>query len=568
MACGGVPCASPDDCDAEPWTKACPGSWTCSDGRCAAACDGASCETWMDCMRLPWTELCNGAWECSGGACIAVCGETGCIEEIPFHEPVLDEGGGLLPWAPIDRVIRLAMAFIETCPRDESTGLPWYMQYCDFRYQTMQPDPWPHNPAGLYGMMVETAVRCRAYTGEEKWVDLVRLPIDQLIADSTPADFAWPRVPYASADNSGHYRGGSAEGIDGIQPDKVAQAAVGYLRLFQATGERELLYEALHCANVLASKIRAGDAERSPWPFRVNARTGEAIEEYTSDVLWPIVLFDEIERMGLLIPGHREARSAAWDWLVRFPMQSMTWKGYFEDVMIDGSNINREQYTPGEIARYLLQHPELDPDWQVHVSAILGWIKETLGDTDPKWHGATGIREQFLCMQLAGSHTARYGSLLALWHAAGGGDEAAREEALRTLALATYFAREDGIVRFSICDEDVWFTDGYFDFVPHLVDAMAGLPGLAPEGEDHILSSSSVVTQVSYEPRRVSYGTFHDEGEEVLRLSFVPSRIEGDGEAMTPLAEGETGEGTIFDPALKVLRIVRTGTSFVVIEGD
>jgi hypothetical protein len=563
--CGGTPCVSEAECASLPWTKTCPGAWTCLGGRCAEQCDGESCDDWSDCMRLPWPRLCDGAWECTDGTCDAVCDVTGCEEEIPFHEPVLDAGGKLLPWDSPDRVIRLAMGFVEACPRDPVTGLPWYMQYSEFRYQTMQPAPWPHNPAGLYAMMVETLVRYFPYTGERKWIEFVRRPLDQLIAWSTPGDCAWPRVPYASADNSGRFTGGSAEGIDGIQPDKVAQAAVGYLRFYQVTGEREYLYEAIHCANVLASKIREGDDLHSPWPFRVNARTGEVIEEYTSEVLWPIVLFDEVARMGLSLPGHAEARAAAWNWLVSYPMEDRVWKGYFEDVIIDEGNVNRDQYTPGEVARYLVRHPGLDPEWQGHVQSILSWVKEELGDTDPKWCGATGIREQYMCMQLAGSHTARYGSVLALWSAAGGG-EPSGEEALRTLALATYLAKEDGIVAFSICDQDVWFTDGYFDYVPHFIDAMAAMPELAPAGEDHLLYSSSVVTDISYAPGRIEYGTFHDRGEETLRLGFVPSSVEADGRRMEERTDGE-GPGFSFDPVLSVLRVHREGSSHVLVRG-
>jgi hypothetical protein len=162
-------------------------------------------------------------------------------EEIPFHELALDDEGKLLPWTSYDRVIRLAMDFIENCPCDPVTGLHWYEQYCDFRYQTMEPEFWPHNPAGLYGMMVETLVRYHAYTGERKWIEIGRSPLDHLIAESTPAHYLWPRVPYASADNSGHYRGGSHEGIDGIMPDKVGQAAVGYLRFYKLTGVDQYL---------------------------------------------------------------------------------------------------------------------------------------------------------------------------------------------------------------------------------------------------------------------------------------------------------------------------------------
>ena len=487
-------------------------------------------------------------------------------EDIPFHEPVLDEDGKLLPWTSYDRVITLAMGFIEHCPRDESTGLPWYEQYCDFVWETMTPDQWPHNPAGLYGMMVETATRYYAYTGDFQWLALPRHPLDHLIAESTPGDYLWAGVPYASADNSGTYRGGSHEGLDGIEPDKVAQAAVGYLRFYQLTGERPYLEPAVHCADVLAEKIRSGDALHSPWPFRVNARTGKVLEEYTSDVLWPLVLFDELIALDRDRDGRfASARAAAWSWLLRYPIKNNRWKGYFEDVVRDPANLNRDQYTPGELARYLMRHPELDPDWQTHVAGLLAWIKRTLGDDRPKWRGATAMREQRFCMQVAGSHTARYASLCALWYERGGGEEY-REEALRAFALATYLAREDGIVVFSIRDQDVWFSDGYFDYVPHFLDGMAALPEMAPADRDHLLGSSSIITNITYQPGRIAYRAFAPDGSEVLRLAFRPRRVIIGGREVPLEPAAAAAPGVSWDGRGNVLRVRRRGQREVEIE--
>jgi len=486
-------------------------------------------------------------------------------EEIPFHPIVLDKKGKLLPWTSYDRVIRLAMGFIENCPRDPTTGLPWYEQYCDFRYHNMAPDEWPHNPAGLYGMMVETLIRYYPYTGERKWIEITRGPLDHLIAESTPADFLWPRLPYASADNSGHYQGGSHDGIHGIMPDKVGQAAVGYLRFYKLTGEKKYLKEAIHCAEVLAQKIRTGDAGHSPWPFRVNAQTGKVLEQYTSDVLWPIVLFDGIEGLGLATPEMTAARERAWNWLLLYPMKDMRWKGYFEDVIRDPANLNRDQYTPGEVARYLMLHPELDPQWHEHVSSLLAWIKKSLGDTRAKWYGATAIREQRFCMQVAGSHTARYASLCAMWFARGGGDSF-REEALRSFALASYLAQENGIVVFSIVDQDVWFSDGYFDYVPHFLDGMAAQPEMAPPDQDHLLSSTSIVTAITYQPGRISYRTFDPQGREVLRLTFTPGRVLLEGTPLPQIEPGTDGPGYFFSREFKTLRVFRSAGKEVVIE--
>ncbi|TAJ16623.1 MAG: hypothetical protein EPO65_12940 [Dehalococcoidia bacterium] len=214
-----------------------------------------------------------------------------------------------------------------------------------------------------------------------------------------------------------------------------------------------------------------------------------------------------------------------------------------------------------------MRRPELDAEWRTHVPALLDWIKETLGDTDPKWLGATGIREQLIWRQLAGSHTARYASVRAMLYEATG-NEAYREEALRSLALAGYLERDDGVVPFSLCDDSVWFTDGYFDYVPHFLDAMAALPELAPAGEDHLLRSSSVVTDVAYAPGRVEYTTFHDEGVELLRLAFVPARVLADGRPLPTGDASSVDSSFSFDPARNVLQVRRRGATHVVIAAE
>ncbi len=318
---------------------------------------------------------------------------------------------------------------------------------------------------------------------------------------------------------------------------------------------------------MLAHHIRPGDTFHSPWPFRVNARTGEILEEYTSDALWPIVLFEELKGLGLETQATAYARQQALWWILTYPMNNMQWKGYFEDVERDPLNLNREQYTPGEVARYLMRHPEFDPKWQEHVVSLLSWIKSTFGDQRPRWFGATGIREQLFWQQLSSSHTARYASLCAMWYAHSS-DNRYREEALRSFAFASYFARHDGIVIFSICDQDVWFTDGYFDYVPHFIDGMAALPEMAPDDETHLLNSTSVITDIVYSAGKVSYRTFDQDGTEILKLNFVPVRVETDKGALRPLRQGQMGPGYTYDPIDKVLCITRDGAARVTITGE
>jgi hypothetical protein len=157
-----------------------------------------------------------------------------------------------------------------------------------------------------------------------------------------------------------------------------------------------------------------------------------------------------------------------------------------------------------------------------------------------------------------GSHTARYASLCAQW-AQISGDEGYRERAIRALNWAGYMAEEDGTVTVGVDRPDYynqcWFTDGYFDYVPHFIDSMAAIPSLAPADADHLLSSTTVIKRIEYLPGSVSYQTFHPAGSQTLRLSFVPIRVM-DGK--TPLAQfSQLGDkpGWCFDPQTGVLQV-------------
>jgi hypothetical protein len=89
---------------------------------------------------------------------------------------------------------------------------------------------------------------------------------------------------------------------------------------------------------------------------------------------------------------------------------------------------------------------------------------------------------------------------------------------------------------------------------------LAAIPEWAPAGEDHLLGSSSVVTEVAYTPGLVRYQTFDDRGEEVLRLSFPPKKVSADGRA---LAQTASGKGFSYDPKAGVVRVRREGARSV-----
>ena len=474
------------------------------------------------------------------------------------HEIVLDAEERLEPWTSYDQVVWLAMDFIKRCPCDPRNGLPWYLQYSCFWTDPLRPTIWPDNPAGKIAWAVSTLIRYYPYSGDSSLVEIVRTMLDRLILYHTPGTFVWSLVPYASAEpGTGVYFGARADGAYATEPDKVAQAGRAYLDFYELTGEEKYFSAALGCAEALRRHVRRGDETHSPWPFRIDVRNGAVIEEYTSDIIQMVRLFGELVRLGQT--QYLDLRDAAWEWIIKYPLRTQIWKGYFEDIRLDPHNQNREQLSCLETTRYILQNPEMDTDWKDHVPALIDWVRDTLGSQP--FFTAVPIHEQKFCYFVMGSHTARYASLCALW-ANASGDPDYRERAIRSFNWATYMANEDGTVTVGIDQPDYynqcWFTDGYFDYVPHFLDGMATLPELAPSALDHLLSSTSIVRDISYAARFIRYRTFDERASETLRLTFQPTLVRSGGELLPEIPELESKPGWSFDASSGVLRVLHT----------
>ena len=482
------------------------------------------------------------------------------------HELVLDKQQRLEAWTSLDNVVRAAMSFIKNCPVNPQNGLPWYLQYSCFWTDPLRPAVWPDNPAGKFAWAVTTLLKYYPYSGDASHVQIVRTMLDRLWEYRTPSHYTWPDVPYASAHSgTGVYFGARADGVYATEPDKVAQVGRAYFDFYELTGEKKYLEYGRRCAEVLARKIRSGDESHSPWPFRVDVRDGNVIEEYTAHWIPAVRLFDAAIRLNEV--HYRSVRDRLWDWIEKYPLQNNVWKGHFEDIRLDPGNENRDQLSPLETARYILKHKGQFPQWRETVKGLIDWVKNTLGGHP--FFTAIPIHEQKFCYFPMGSHTARFANLSALY-AEQTGDLTYKEQAIRSFNWSAYMTTEDGLVTVGVDRPDYynqcWFTDGYFDYVPHLIDGMAAIPELAPADADHILRSTSTVQEIVYEPYRVSYRTFDPDGTQKLRLTFQPCQILANGQPLAQQKNGTDQPGWTFDPSLNVL-IIKPGSREVVIAG-
>lgn len=491
---------------------------------------------------------------------------TQAADHLNGHDVVLDDQGRLLSWispqsAAYGEVVRLAWNRMKGL---RSSGQKTYLHYSTFDPQTFEGGNWPHNPAGLYAMLTESAAEYYAFAGDKDVVNLVQEAIDyQLSRGLTPLDWSWSGVPYASADPGAAMYEGAANGAYGgdgvgdgrgvIEPDKVGEFGFACLRLYELTGDVRYRDAAINDASALAAHVRVGNSSTSPWPFRVLGRTNEVRENYTANVIGAIELFDELIRLSLGDTAvYQSTRQLAWQWLMDFPMRNNLWSGYFEDVPVQNDPAaDTTQYIPMQTASYLISHPEFDPDGGTHVPALLGWVEQRFagdarGMRGVLW-GATTISEQGTDMAKMGSHTSRFAAVNALW-AEAARDSTARNKAFRSFNWSTYMADDSGLVTVTPDgSEGYWFSDGYGDYIRHFLIGMGAVPEWAPLHENHLLRSSSVVQSVSYSPVQVTYQTFDSSAVDVLRLVFQPTRvIAGDRELMPGSALDD--EGYVLQP--------------------
>ena len=72
--------------------------------------------------------------------------------------------------------------------------------YSRFDPDTFEGIAWPHNPAGFYAMLTDSAVLWYAFSGDRAAIEVARKALAyQMAHGTTPDDWDWARVPYASA---------------------------------------------------------------------------------------------------------------------------------------------------------------------------------------------------------------------------------------------------------------------------------------------------------------------------------------------------------------------------------
>ena len=471
---------------------------------------------------------------------------------LSFHNVRLNQDGAILPWfstdlgESYDHVINLVWGFWDRMPLD-SNGIKYYMNH-----QVWRP---VDDKRGLGGDQVMMALSSwdllYNYNGNKAVVENMKYMADYYLGHSLsgPND-TWPNLPYPynTVLHSGFYDGDMILGKGFLQPDKAGSFGFELVNLYKKTGDQKYLDAAVKIANTLAAKVQPGDEFHSPWPFKMNAATGEVgklinkpninkpepgttykdVQEsiYTTNWTATLALFNALKSLGKGDAiAYTKAHDTALEWLKRYPAKNNKWGPFFEDILgWSDCQINAITY-----AMYLMENESVDPDWKNTVKGIFQWVRTSLDDKEFAKYGVITTDEQTIYRTPGNSHSSRQASMeLRYWEKTG--DTSRLTNAIRQLNWATYMVNTDGS-NYYIRD-DVWLTDGYGDYIRHYIRAMAAAPQLACAKGDHMLRTSSVVTAINYAGTTINYTTFDAASQERIHLQAKPKTVMVDGVAL------------------------------------
>ena len=483
----------------------------------------------------------------SRGTTLGQSPEIGKEKHLFFHDIQTDKNHNITPWnnsdpaIAYDQIIHLCWNYWKNIPGYWMRKIPDFKQQYGIEFPPLYLLFRTHDPADLgvggdqFAMMLSSFNLYYDYTGNQEVLDNMIFQADWYINHGfSSSECLWPDIPYpCNTKLLPVYDGDLVTGKGFTQPDKAGSFGYELVMLYKKTGNPKYLGVAEKIANTLSQQTKDGDFSHSPMPFKVNTTTGEIghilskdrkskIESsYTSNWTGTLRLFTELIKIG---KSNSQQYKVAFEkiskWLQIYPLQNNRWGPFFEDI----DSWSDTEINAGAMASFIMDHPEWIPDWKEKVRHIQKWVNDTLAI--PYWqpYGVTVIGEQTAYIIQGQSHTAR-NAAIELRYAELTGDKNLVEQSIRQLNWCTYAVDVDGKNRWTDFDSyELWWTDGYGDFIRHFILGMASYPEIAP-AENHVLRSSSVIQHIQYDKDKITYKTFDLNSDEVIRTKSRPQKI-------------------------------------------
>ena len=369
-----------------------------------------------------------------------------------------DSAGRLQPLQSYDETVRRAMDFVvaglpgwfrgdrRTLLDERGIERPVYFYYSNLMYSgevsKSEVDRFVSYPAFHHSLFIRTFVAYYRYTGDSLYLGKARELADWNIAHSTPASYPYGGMPYSTFEEGrpGGFRDGTC-----IMTDKAAIMALAYLQLYDET--REKRYR--DAARLIGKNLAANQSPEGNWPFRVDPRTREVKEPYTSSVIYAVELF---ERLEALRGGKRfrQNRNRALKWLLDGPVRTLQWRGFYEDIPEQAAN--RTNWDCIDVVRYLARHSGAHPEYLAPASRLCSFINDsvvregmTFLSTRHPYAPAEAVREQAVCFVPMSVHSAHWAAMMRDMYRATG-DSRFERRAAQTMNYITYHLQPNGII--------------------------------------------------------------------------------------------------------------------------
>jgi hypothetical protein len=391
------------------------------------------------------------------------------------------DAGRLAPWTSWNSALDLEMNFYQQCPADRGYPRFAHVTFLDAAWQP-HADRTDTIPATQNGMGILSYLKFHALRGrrDPRMLRTACALGDFLVHETLTPDLGkYPRFTRSTGKRDQFPlqpdAGSQADRPHEIEPDKGGIAGFALLQLFESCGEQRYLDQALQNARVLAANQEAGDATRSPWPFRADYRGGEGRGSVSGNMTYILRLYD-----ALLARGHAEfatPRSRLWAWILHHQIPSASGDGalfaqFFED---HDTPTNRTAWAPLNLARYLLEGKErLHAGWRAACGSLIEFVRRDFTHVEL---GVTVCHEQDEDREAWGGINATYGAVVAQF-ANAVGSAALADEAREALNFTLYSIDELGRPRDlgKSAAAGGWQEDAHTDVIHNYVDALRAFP--------------------------------------------------------------------------------------------
>lgn len=398
------------------------------------------------------------------------------------HRAVYDTNGILQAWTSWPDALAREVNWYLKCPLDH--GYPRFvcLTFMDGDYNPI-PDRPSFIPAMQNGVGIISYLKYYSFTGKKdpRLLQMARHMGDYLVKEAlTPDTGKYPRFSRSTGWRQRFPQPPDCGSQDDrpfeVQPDKGGIAGYALALLFEQTRDERYLAQALQNARVLARNMTAGDATSSPWPFRVDYRSGEARGKVSGNMAFILRLFDRLLEQGYA--EFQAPRDKLWAWVKTHQLPNLAhggllWANFFED---HSSETNRTAWAPLNLARYLLERKEtLDADWEKDARALILFVNTNFVHLKD---GVWSCGEQDNDQHPWGGIASTYGAVLAMYARATGSSEF-KGLAFQTLNWALYGIADDGCPYDGVwkgAGRGGWQEDAHTDKLHNYVDALTAFP--------------------------------------------------------------------------------------------